>query len=43
MRLDWEVNHRLIHEDDSVKVWVGFLINCCKPNWDVILSVLERP
>ena len=38
--LSWEVN-RWIYEDESVKIWVGSLVNCCKPNWDVITSILE--
>ena len=39
--LGWEVNHRSIHEDESVKTWVSFVIDCCKPNWDNIASILE--
>ena len=39
-RSGWEVHNRSIHEDESVEVWVGSLINCCKPNWDVITSAL---
>ena len=40
-RLGWEVNNRSIYEDESVKIWVGSLINCCKPNWDVTRLVLD--
>ena len=40
-RLGWEVNNRSVYEDESVKIWVGSLVNCCKPNWDVIASILE--
>ena len=40
-RLGWEINNRSIYEGESVKIWIGSLINCCKPNWHVIASILE--
>ena len=41
-RLGWEVNDRSTHEDESVKILVGSLKNCCKPNWDVIHKLFNH-
>ena len=41
MILGWEVNIRSIRDDESVKTCVGSRINCFRPNWDVIASILE--
>ena len=41
MSLGWELNNRSTHEDQCVKIWVASLISCCKPNGDVVASILE--
>ena len=38
-RFDWHVKIKSTHEEGFSAKWIGSLINCYKPNWDVIASV----
>ena len=40
-RLEWEVNIKSIQEEEFPKIWVGSLINCCRPNCEFTTSILE--
>ena len=40
-RLRWEVNIKSMQEEEFPKMWVGSLINCCRPNCEVMALILE--
>ena len=40
-RVGWEVNIKSMQEEEFPKMWVGSLINCCRPNCEVTASILE--
>ena len=37
----WDVNVKSMHEEEFALRWMGSLINCCKPNWDVMQLFLK--
>ena len=41
-KFGWEEMIRSIQDTDFPWMWVGSLITCCSPNWQVTASVLER-
>ena len=40
-RLRWEVNIKSMQEEEFPKMWVGSLINCCRPNCEVTASRID--
>ena len=40
-RLGWEVNIKSMQEEEFPRMWVGSLINCCRPNCEITASILE--
>ena len=40
-RRGWEVNIKSMQEEEFPKMWVGSVINYCRPNWEVTASNLE--
>ena len=40
-RPGWDVNTRSMQKYKFDKIWFGSSFNCCSPNWDVIVSILE--
>ena len=40
-KFGWEENIRSIQETDFSWMWVGLLMICCGPNWEVMVSILE--
>ena len=40
-KFGWETKIRSIQDADLPWMWVGSLIICCYPNWELITSILE--
>ena len=40
-KFGWEERIRSIQDTDFPWMWVGALIICCMPNWEVMVSILE--